>query len=63
MGIKQMVNKILTKIGVSGIKKIMKRKNKRRTVLNDLLDNPENFKMEAFIEDEEIIVRIRRRRS
>lgn len=63
MGIKQTTNRILTKIGVSGIKRLMKRKNKRRTVLSDLLDNPENFKMEAFIEEEEIIVKIRRRKS
>lgn len=63
MGIKQTVNRILTKIGVSGIKRIMKHKSRRKTVLSDLLDNPENFKMEAFIEDEEIIVKIRRRRS
>lgn len=63
MSIKQTTNRILTKIGVSGIKKIMKHKNRRKTVLNDLLDNPENFKMEAFIENEEIIVKIKRRKS
>ncbi len=63
MVIKQTISRIIAKIGVSGIKRMAKRKHGRRTVLNDLLDNPENFKMEAFIEDEGIIVKIRRRES
>lgn len=61
MDIKQIVNQILTKVGILGVMKIASHRSKRRTVLHDLLDNPEDFKLEAFIEHDEIVVRIMRK--
>jgi hypothetical protein len=58
MKIKETFNKVLTKIGVSGIKRFAKKKS---SVLKELMDDPEQFKMEAFIEDGEIIVKIKKK--
>jgi hypothetical protein len=53
---------ILGKMDVSELK-IKRKKKKEPSLLNEVLDKPENFKLEAFIENEEIIVKIKRRES
>ena len=58
MGIKGCFDKIKTKIGIFGAKQVARRKSK---ILKEAIDNPENFKLEAYIEGEEIIVKIKKK--
>ena len=51
--------KMFSFVDVSTIK--VKRKEKKKTILKDIMNNPELFKLEAVIEGDEIIVRIKRR--
>lgn len=60
MDIKNCFDKIKAKIGVFGVKQIARRKSK---ILKEVIDNPENFKLEAYIEGEEIIVKIKKKES
>lgn len=52
-------SKMISKIGISGFKK--ESKQKTSSLLKELFDNPDIFKLEAFIEDDEIIVKIKKR--
>ena len=52
--IKEFINKGVTKIGI----KTVKRKN---PFLKNLIDNPEDFKLEAFIEGEELIFKVKKK--
>jgi hypothetical protein len=53
---------IFGKMDVSEL--MMKRKSERKpSLLKDVIDSPERFKLEAFIEGDEIIVKIVRRES
>ena len=54
MIIGDIISKGIAKIGI-------KRKPKKRSILADAINNPENFKLEAFIEGEEIILKIKRK--
>ena len=47
------------------IGKIVKRvqKKKEPSILKQLIDNPENFKMEVYTEGEEIIIKLKRKES
>lgn len=50
------VSKILSKVTFSH-----KKKEKKTSIIKEVIDNPEYFKLEAFIEGEEIIVKIKRK--
>lgn len=57
-----LVKTILGKIDVSKIKLKMKKKEKKKpTLLKEVMDNPEAFKIEAFIENEEIVIKVKRK--
>lgn len=56
------IKAIFGKMDISEL--MMKRKTEQKpSLLKDVIDKPENFKLEAFIEGEEIIVKIMRRGS
>lgn len=54
MSIKGYFKRLMIKTGI-------KKAKKKSSILKDLLDNPENIKLEAYIEDEEIVVKIKKR--
>lgn len=54
MGIKGYFKKLMVKVGI-------KKAKRKSSILKEVLDNPENIKLEAYIEDEEIIVKIKKR--
>ena len=54
MSIKGYFKRLMVKAGI-------KKAKKKSSILKDLLDNPENIKLEAYIEDEEIVVKIKKR--
>ncbi len=58
MGVKENVGLLLTKIGMSGVRRVTHRKP---SLIKEILDDPEKFKLEAFIENEEIVVKIKRK--
>lgn len=54
MGIKAWFTELMVKFGIGKAKH-------NSTILKDLIDNPESVKLEAYIEGEEIIVKIRKK--
>lgn len=44
-------------------KMTIKRMTKKSSLIKDVMDKPEEFKLEAFIENDEIIVKIKRKES
>lgn len=54
---KNFINSIVTKLTIGKIKKV----EAKRTVINDLLEDPEKFKAEIYIEHEEIILKVKKR--
>lgn len=58
------IGKILSRLDVSELKftKIGKVKTEQKpSLLKEVIDTPEQFKLEAFIEGDEIIVKIKKR--
>ena len=55
MKFKAWINRLMVRLGIS-------RAKKRSEVLKKLIDDPENFKIEAYIEDDELIIRVREKR-
>lgn len=49
-----LMTKFLSKVTI-------KRKKKKPSLVKEVMDSPECFKLEAFIENEEIIVKIKRK--
>lgn len=41
----------------------IKRMTKKPSLIKEVMDKPEEFKLEAFIENDEIIVKIKRKES
>ena len=57
-----LIKTLLGKIDISKIKlKTKKKKKKKPTLLKEVMDNPEAFKFEAFIENEEIVIKVKRK--
>ena len=57
-----LIKTLLGKIDISKIKlKTKKKKKKKPTLLKEVMDNPEAFKLEAFIENEEIVIKVKRK--
>ena len=59
-----LIKTLLGKIDISKIKIKLKTKNKEKkkpTLLKEVMDNPEAFKLEAFIENEEIVIKVKRK--
>jgi len=50
------LNKLLSRIR-------FKKKEKKPNLINEILDKPEGFKFEAYIENEEFIFKIKKRDS
>lgn len=50
------LNKILSKVTI-------KKFTKKPSLIKEFMDKPEEFKLEAFIENEEIIVKIKKKES
>lgn len=48
------LNKVLSTISI-------KKTEKKPSLIREAMDKPEEFKLEAYIEDEEIIVKIKRK--
>jgi hypothetical protein len=55
-GIKEFFGKTMLKFGV-------KRTKKKSSIIQDLLDNPETMRLEAYIEGDEIICKITRKKK
>lgn len=54
MGFKKWFNELMIRIGIN--------KTKRKSpILKELIDNPENVKLEAYLEGDELIVKIKRK--
>lgn len=56
----KILNDILTKLTLGKMKKV-EIPTKKRTILNEVMENPEDFKLEAFIENDEIIFKVKRK--
>lgn len=54
MGIKRCFKNLAIKIGIAKAKR-------KSSILKAVLDNPEDIKLEAYIEDDEIVVKIKKR--
>lgn len=52
--------KLLGRLDVSKLS-FKKKKEEKPSLLKDVMNNPEAFKLEAFIENEEIIVKIKKK--
>lgn len=50
------LNKVLLKVTLN-------HKDKKPNLIKDVMDKPEEFKLEAFIENDEVIIKIKRRES
>lgn len=50
------ISKLLSKVTFSH-----KKKKKKPSIIKEAIDNPEYFKLEAFIEGEEIIIKIKKK--
>lgn len=60
----KIVGKILNRLDFSTLRFIKKGKLKEEekpSLLRDIFDNPEVFKLEAFIENNEVVIKIRRK--
>lgn len=58
----EIFNTILTKLTLG---KMAPRKSviKKPNLVSDIMENPDNYKLEAFIENEELIVKIKRKEN
>ena len=54
------ISKIIDKMDVSNLC-FMKKQKTKKSILKEVIDNPEKFKLEAIIEGEEIKITIKRR--
>lgn len=54
MSIKNRFKNLMIKIGVNKAKR-------KSSILKEVIDNPENVKLEAYIEGDEIVVKIKRK--
>ena len=57
-----LIKKLLGKIDISKIKlKTKKKEKKKPTLLKEVMDNPEAFKLEAYIDNDEIVIKVKRK--
>ena len=57
------ITKLLGRIDISTIKFKRTKKEEKRSLLKEVMENPEEFKLEAYIENDEVIFRIKRKES
>ena len=50
---------LLSMLNVSSLK--FRKKNKETSTVKDLISNPDNYKLEAYVDNGEIIVKIKKR--
>lgn len=55
----KLLDKIVTKLTLGKMQKAQV----KRTVINDLLEDPEKFKAEIYIENNEIILKVKKREN
>lgn len=55
----KILNKVLSLISISKTEKT----EKKPSMIKEVMDCPEHFKLEAFIENDEIIVKIKRKET
>lgn len=56
----KLLTTLLGKVDISKIK-LKREKKKQRTLLKDVVDNPESFKLEAYIDNDEIVIKVKRK--
>lgn len=57
-----LINSLIGKIDISRIRlKIKKEKTEKPNLLKEVMNDPEAFKLEAVIENEEIVIKIKRK--
>lgn len=57
-----LINSLIGKIDISRIRlKIKKEKTEKPNLLKEVMSDPEAFKLEAVIENEEIVIKIKRK--
>lgn len=54
MSIKSWFKRLMMNLGITKVKK-------KSSILKEVLDNPDNIKLEAYIENDEIVVKIKKR--
>lgn len=60
----KIIGKILNRLDFSTLrfrKKEKPKEEEKPSLLKDIFDNPEVFKLEAFIENNEVVIKIRRK--
>ncbi len=60
----KIIGKILNRLDFSSLrfrKKVEPKEEEKPSLLKDIFDNPEVFKLEAFIENDEVVIKIRRK--
>lgn len=55
-----LIKSIVGMFDVSNLKIKRKKKEKKPSVIKDLIDCPDQYKLEAFVENDEIIIKIRK---
>ena len=54
-----LINRIVSMLHIPDIK--VKKKERKPSVIKDVIQNPDSFKLEMFVENEEIVIRVKRR--
>lgn len=57
------VTKLFGMIDISTLKLKKGKKEEKRSLLKEVISKPEDFKLEAYIEGEEIIIHVKRKES
>ena len=58
----RLINSLISKIDISRIRlKIKKKEKEKPNLLKEVINNTETFKLEAVIENEEIVIKIKRK--
>lgn len=55
------MKKFLSILDVSDFKIKRRKKKEKPSTIKDLIDNPDQYKLEMFVENNEVIVKIRKR--
>lgn len=55
----KMINQIVSMLGVSNLR--IKKKDEKPSVVKDVIKDPDSYKIEAFVENGEIVVKIKKK--
>lgn len=56
-----LIKSIISMFDVSDLKFKKRKKKEKPSTIKDLIDNPDQYKLEMFVENNEVIVKIRKR--